>query len=425
MLFRRRALFLAGIFAAVSCSDARNPAGPETRPRPVPEPEDVVQALSCTVNVAAQQLACAPPTPGTGAAHGLVLGGPNGSNVLLTSSNFARVDDTLSFDVTVQNLIGQALGTTDGSTADPDGIRIFFYPEPSFTRGPGPVTDFQILSDGTAIFLGGMSDYFQYDPQVLPTNATSPSERWRFRTLNVQSFSFEVYVSAKVQFPKGWVDIDPDAPLIEVGGVDTLTARVRSAHGRSWFSGANWTSSNAAVVTLAELMPGDTMVEITGVSEGTAWVRAVSAVDSLRRDSVLVTVNNAPVVTTDSIDALTNVTDSIPAPRLLGNLDPGAAIIPGTYPTWAGGTATVYADGGFTYLSPPEFVGTDTINYPVTDGAWTVDGKVIVNVLPGNDPHVRLGARGDGRDRSPVGSLAAAVAMAGRQRPRLHAARSA
>lgn len=414
MLFRRRALFLAGLFAAVSCSDAGNPAGPETRPRPAPEPEDIVQALSCTVSVVAEQMSCVPKTPGTGAASGLIIGGSNGYNVFLTASNFSNTADSLSFDVTVQNLIGQALGTVDGTTPDPDGMRLFFYPDPTVTPGPGPTTNFLIYSDGSATFLGGSSDYFQYPPQVLPTGATAPAERWSFETENVQSFAFEVYVSTKVQFPKGWLDIEPDAPLIEVAGKDTLTARIRNAFGRGIPEGVDWTSSNVGVVTVAELVPGDTMAEITGVAEGTAWVKAVSAVDGVRRDSVLVTVNNTPIVTTDSIDGLSNVTDSLPAPRLKDNINEGSAnITPGTYATTAGGTATVYASGAFVYLSAAGYAGKDTITYPVTDGSWTVQGKVIVNVLPSNYWYVRAGASGDGRDRSPFGTLAAALAAAG------------
>jgi Bacterial Ig domain len=414
MLFRRRALFLAGLFAAVSCSDAGNPAGPEgPGPRPGPEPEDVVQALACTVNIGSQQMRCELPTPGTGAAQGLIIGGTNGFNVLLTSSNFTNVADTLSFDVTVQNLIGQALGVTPAGGVAPDGLRVFFGGDPAVTPGPGPVTDFRILSDGAAVFLMGVSDYFQYDPAILPVNATSPAERWKFYTLNVQSFSFVVYVYAQVQFPDGWTDIEPDAPLIEVGGVDTLVAHVRNSFGRQKIEDITWSTSNPGVLLVSELAPSDSLAQITAVSEGTAWVKAMSGKNGVRRDSVLVTVNNAPVVSPDAINGISNVTDSIPAPRLANNVtEPGATIVPGTYPTVMGGTATVYADGGFTYLSSAGFAGVDTVKYPVTDGGWTVDGKVVVTVEASNYWYVQAGASGNGRDRSPFGTLAAAVAAA-------------
>ena len=52
MSLRRRALFLLGLFVAVSCSDAGNPLVPRG-PEPVPTPpDDLVQALQCTVSVA-------------------------------------------------------------------------------------------------------------------------------------------------------------------------------------------------------------------------------------------------------------------------------------------------------------------------------------------------------------------------------------
>jgi uncharacterized protein YjdB len=73
---------------------------------------------------------------------------------------------------------------------------------------------------------------------------------------------------------------------------DTLTAQMRGAFGQRILEGVNWSSSNPAVITVSELVPVDSLAQITGVAQGTAWIKAVSAVDALnRRDSVLVTVN--------------------------------------------------------------------------------------------------------------------------------------
>ena len=66
----------------------------------------------------------------------LIIGGQN-VNVKLTSSNVAYNSGTgrFTFDVTVQNLIPQPLGTTDGTTLAPGGVSVFFTSGPTVTDG--------------------------------------------------------------------------------------------------------------------------------------------------------------------------------------------------------------------------------------------------------------------------------------------------
>ena len=203
MLFRRRALFLAGLIAAVSCSDAGNIAGPEgPEPQPIP-PVDALQALVCTVQVASGQMRCQEPAPGTGAARGMYIGGLNGVNVLLTSSGHTNVNDTMTIDVTVENRLGQAIGVDSTGAVSPDGLQVFFYDGGTVvTPEPGETADFAIIAP-TGMFLHAGEHYFQYAPAALPPGDTSPAVQWKFKTVNVDKFSFVVYVKADVQFPDG------------------------------------------------------------------------------------------------------------------------------------------------------------------------------------------------------------------------------
>lgn len=126
--------------------------------------------------------------------------------------------------------------------------------------------------------------------------------------------------------------------------------------------------------------------------------------------------NTPPVAGDDAIDAIGNVTVPVSAPGLLANdtdADPGdvLTVVPGTVATAQGGTATLNADGSFTYLSPAGFTGGDSFPYTVTDGDDSAVGTVTVTVA-GRVWYVKndAPAPGDGRDASPFSALASAEA---------------
>src|SRR5690606_22951044 len=58
------------------------------------------------------------------------------------------------------------LGTTDGETPDPDGVRVFFVSDPEVTGGSGAVL--VANADGTAEFTSSGQSYFQYGGGVTP-----------------------------------------------------------------------------------------------------------------------------------------------------------------------------------------------------------------------------------------------------------------
>jgi hypothetical protein len=286
MSLQPRILVLAALAAAAACSDA---VAPE-RPPETPAIGDLLRAYDCQVTVATQDVACAERAPGPANAPRLIIGGSNGQFVLLASSNFVGTPDSVSIDVTIQNRIVQAMGTVDGVTAHVDGIRIFFETGPAgVPADPGLPSSVSVGNpDGYRFFLEPEQPYFQY-AGLLSHLQTSVARRWRFDLENVASFQFTVLVVTQVQYPQGWVEITPDAPSLAVSDVDSLLARVRNAYGQGQQEEVDWTSSNTGVVTATALT--DSTAEITGISAGTAWIRAVSTFSSARRDSVLVTVN--------------------------------------------------------------------------------------------------------------------------------------
>ena len=129
---RSRGLMLGALVAlAAACDQPSDPTAPEPQTRPPTQ----LQVLECTANPRAKTIACKQPGAPEGA-RGLLIGG-QGQYVQLTSSNITYDDGTGSFqfDVTVQNLIFQPLGTTDGATPTAEGVRVFFHQAPVATSG--------------------------------------------------------------------------------------------------------------------------------------------------------------------------------------------------------------------------------------------------------------------------------------------------
>ena len=189
----RRKVWVAGAALLLAgCMEEHEPLGLEQEPGP----EAPQGALTCEVNVRGGSLSCTPMQPKLPAgASGVVIGG-QGINVLLESTNvsYDDVSEVFSADVTVRNLLTQALGTTDGSTIDPDGVRVFFHTLPAVTVGSGVVTVKN--ADGTAVFTALPAPYFQYD-QVLSPGKISLPRNWQWDVpASVETFTFTVYVSA-------------------------------------------------------------------------------------------------------------------------------------------------------------------------------------------------------------------------------------
>jgi hypothetical protein len=190
--------FFAMLAAAAlsACSDGQPLAARDPSAVPVAQ---ALQAFECT-GTTAGTLSCTGARGNAGQGRGVLIGGQN-SNVKLTSSNVSYNSGTgiFQFDVTVQNLMNEAIGTPDGTVADPDGIQVFFHSGPTVTgNGSGTVT--VANADGTGTFTGTNQPYFAYH-QILAQNAVSSAKTWQLQvTGSVSTFSFIVYIETDVQY---------------------------------------------------------------------------------------------------------------------------------------------------------------------------------------------------------------------------------
>ncbi|HEU4456858.1 MAG TPA: Ig-like domain-containing protein [Longimicrobium sp.] len=254
------------ILMLAACAD-RSPVGGGADPIAA-GPRPTVE-LACRVSVAARTVQCASPAPSTGGARGLIAGG-QGQFVKLASTGVAYDSTTaiLRADVTVQNLMPQPLGTYDGTTAAPEGVRVFFHSGPIVTSGTGTVA--VANPDGTDVFTAGSQEYFQYDG-ILHTEQTSAAKEWRFSVPStVAFFEFTVLVSAPSPNGSGYVTVTPQHPSIRAGATRQLAAVVRSGSGTPQDAPVEWSSSDTSVAIVSAAGV------VTGVGAGTATITVTS-----------------------------------------------------------------------------------------------------------------------------------------------------
>lgn len=262
---RTLALVVPILFAA-GCTDTTAPAVHAPPPIAATDHRPPLASLTCTASVQQRTVACTSPDAGTsGVARDVVIDGEpaldviiGGQNqyVTLTSSNPQVVLDTFAIDVTVKNLIPQPIGTSNGTTTDPAGVRVFFSSGPTSTTG-GTVT--VANPDGTATFTASGQAYFQYNA-LIAQDATSATKRWKFQlTPAVTNFTFTVYISAEVQYPNGYVDGVPYVLALDPGEIRTLTGTVRTFLGDP---------DSDQTITWASNAPGTASVSGTQVTAG-------------------------------------------------------------------------------------------------------------------------------------------------------------
>ena len=366
-----RPVLAAALLAVAACTD-RNPAA---APEP-PSPRDPSAAvLRCDVDVRAGTLACRPmgarTAPGVSAA---ILGG-QGTNVRLASSGTSYDAGTaiLRSDVTVENLTGQALGTNDGTTAAPEGVRVFFHSGPQVTGGTGTVT--VANADGTAAFTGTDQPYFQYAAPLAP-GATSEPKEWRFSVPGtVSTFAFTVYVAAPVRSEAGFVEMIPLAPSLVVGGTVGMGAIVRGVTGNELTGQpVAWASSNPSVATV------DSAGVVTGVAVGTATITATSGG---RTGSVTVNVaasasTSLPQVVSFSVSPASVIADGADSVTFQLHLTDAVGISSGrvSLANPSGGTAGVCTFSAANRVTGTQFNGVFVCRGAFaagsTDGAWRV-----------------------------------------------------
>ena len=181
--------------AACADSGAGSPLAVKSAPSSVPS--TALTVLDCTASTRNLTVHCSSPQA-TRSGHAVTIGGQN-VYTKLTSSNVSYNSGTeiYQFDVTVQNLMNESIGTPDGVTPDTGGIKVFFSSGPTVTSGTGTIT--VANADGTGDFTGVGQPFFRYS-EILAKDAVSGAKTWQLSVPNtVNSFTFRVYLSTDVQ----------------------------------------------------------------------------------------------------------------------------------------------------------------------------------------------------------------------------------
>lgn len=275
---RKSAVFLLLATAAIGCTES-NPTTPSANSGKTAglDPNTQMVVLTCEASRKQLTVTCAAPQLGGNkgkVAADIVYGGQN-TFVTLTSTNVAYNSGTgrFTFDVTVKNLLQQPIGTTDGTTLAPTGVRAFFSSGPTVTGGSGVIA---VLPDGFGTFTAAGQSFYQYD-QVLANNVTSSAKTWTIIiSPTVETFTFLLLISAPVQYPNGYIEINGQLPgssagLLHPGSTSALTAVVKNQLG---------IVVPGAVVTWGTTDPNQASVDgsgvVTGVRYGTPVITATS-----------------------------------------------------------------------------------------------------------------------------------------------------
>ena len=344
-IHRRTRLSAAALLAlaAAACSDRANPVAPTPAPPGTPGAPVTIQALQCTADRNAMSVSCASAQPAGGAQGDIIVGNQN-VYVKLTSTNVAYNAGTgrFTFDVTVQNLIQQPMGTTDGTTLDPGGIKVFFSQEPTVTAGSGTAA---AVPDGFGTFTAAGQPYYQYN-ELLVQNAVSAAHGWTFIIApTVVTFHFLVYVSAPVEYPDGYIELDGHLPGYDYGylhpsSTHPLAAVVKTATGNVL---------PGQVVTFGTTNPGCATVDGAGTVTGVQFATcSITATSGIRSGSMVFQVSGATRSWTGAVSTDWNVG---------GN--------------WGGGLVPATADSVVVPFPSP--------NYPVLTSAVTISDVTVAD----------------------------------------------
>ncbi|WP_337968506.1 tandem-95 repeat protein [uncultured Flavobacterium sp.] len=104
-------------------------------------------------------------------------------------------------------------------------------------------------------------------------------------------------------------------------------------------------------------------------------------------------VNDAPVATDDTATATEDTLYTSTVSLVANDTDVDSSpltVVAGTYTTTKGGTLTLASDGSYTYMPAPNFNGTDTVDYTVTDGSLTDIGTLTITVNAVNDAPIAV-----------------------------------
>lgn len=230
-----------------------------------------LMSIPCVANVAAKVVSCGGPLSGPGQE---ILGGQR-VRVVLRSSNveYGVVPDKFTFDVTVQNLSTQSIGTTGGAAS---GIRVFFEQAPQTITGSGTITVEN--TDGSGTFTAADQDYYMYLDSLAPKEISFPHP-WQFDVpATVTTFSFTVLVAADVGEYGGLLRWEAVSGFQSMSALDVAAAGANDAimvgdYGRSLrWDGSSWgwlpVVTDEPLNAAAAVGPGE---YLAGDNDGGIW----------------------------------------------------------------------------------------------------------------------------------------------------------
>ena len=124
-----------------------------------------------------------------------LIGGQH-RHLSLAASGVGYANGTLSFDATLQNRTAQMLGTIDGVTVDPDGVRLVFVGA-EVTAGSGSIT--VANAEGTGEFSAPGQPWFKFPGILAGSAVTDPRTVQLVVPPSVDTFVADFLVSTKAQ----------------------------------------------------------------------------------------------------------------------------------------------------------------------------------------------------------------------------------
>lgn len=211
-----RALLVAAatLFAAAGCDRMPFSSQPAT---PIEVDKSAALTVECEADVSSGRVECDGLKSRSGLSLALFGGQDLYVKLVSDSIEMIRTDaatpDTFAFDVTIQNLLNEAMGSVDGATAHASGIRLVFHRGPNVTGTSGGSGTAEVANaDGTGIFTEPDQPFFRYQGATLGPDGfltgridggpgeVSDARRWKIALSdNVTTFSFSIIVDAVVQ----------------------------------------------------------------------------------------------------------------------------------------------------------------------------------------------------------------------------------
>lgn len=258
---RSAMLLLPSLLLLFGCRDAVSPEHPPVAPPPETGAAKLTGAYECRVDAERLTLTCT--LPGTGdESTALAILGQNQVQMASTNVVYDSATQILSADVTVQNLMGKAIGTPDG--VDTTGIKVFFESGPtatSYVSAGDTGTVYMSNPDSTGNFTGADQPYYLYDTLLQPQEV-SGVRQWHFhKPPQVKTFSFTVRAFAAM----------PGEPRVPMTSPDSTPA---------WFYEPQNSTACSGVVP-ADCLPNVAVVYFHSTSTQEERQAAIESIDGV------------------------------------------------------------------------------------------------------------------------------------------------